>query len=393
MILRLPLLVFVLALGGFFIPEASNAYPDFISYGYNTCITCHYNGQGNGPLNDYGRALFTTEIAARDVFNKGLSEEEIAAKSGFLGSTELPWWIRPGLKYRGLYFINNPGSEAAVKKYVIMQTDLNVAVQFDPKAKYLFIASGGYSPTPASQQANKDPKDKNFISREHYFRWQANKKFFSYFGLMDKVYGVRTVDHTAFSRVVTGIAQNDQAHGVIGQYYGGSWELTGNIFLGNLLQEEANVRQQGASIMAEYDMAEKNRVGTSFLFSKNDYLDKTRFELHSKLGLDKGNSLLTEIGFVKDNPKLSPSNKYGGYLMMEGVYLITRGYNIISQIEYYNATLSPESPDMTRWTFGLLMFPMPRMEFRTTFVNGRSITDTTVTNDLWMLQAQLHISL
>ncbi len=389
MILLLPVLVLI----GLLTPEIGKAYPDFISYGYNTCITCHYNGQGSGPLNDYGRALFTTEIASRAIFKEKLSEEEIAARSGFLGSTALPWWFRPGLKYRGLYFINNPGSQAAVSKYITMQADLNMALQLDTKAKYLIVASGGYSPTPASQQANKDPKDKNFISREHYFRWQARKKFFAYFGLMDKVYGIRMVDHTAYSRAVTGVAQNDQSDGIIGQYYGEGWELTGNMFFGNIAQEDADVRQKGGSVMLEYDFAEKNRVGATLLSSKNDYVEKTRLEIHSKLGLDKGNSLLSEIGFVNDNPKANPSNKFGGYLMMEGVYLITRGYNVISQIEYYNATLAPESPDMIRWTFGLLTFPMPRVEFRTTFVNGRSITDTTVAKDTWMLQAQLHLSL
>jgi hypothetical protein len=388
-ILLLPLLV----LAGIFAPGTSEAYPDFISYGYNTCITCHYNSQGNGPLNDYGRALFTTEIASRAIFNEKLSEEEIAAKSGFLGSVELPWWIRPGMKYRGLYFVNNPGSQAEVKKYVTMQADLNLAVQFDSAAKYLFVVSGGYQPTPIGQQANSEPKDKNLISREHYFRWQVTKKLFTYIGLMDKVYGIRTADHTAYSRAVTGVAQNDQSDGIIAQYYGGSWELTGNAFFGNSAQEDADVRQKGGSLMFEYDVAEKNRIGAAFLQSQNNYVEKTRFEIHSKLGLDKGNSLLTEIGFVKDTPKINPTNKVGGYLMMEGLYLITRGYNLLTQIEYYNATMSPESPDLTRWSFGLLTFPMPRVEFRTGFVNGRSIADTTVSKDQWMLQAQLHLSL
>lgn len=389
MILLLPILV----LAGILSPLQSQAYPDFISYGYNSCLTCHYNSQGNGPLNDYGRALFTTEIASRAIFNDKASEEEIAAKSGFLGSTELPWWIRPGLKYRGLYFVNNPGSEAAVKKYVTMQADLNVAIQLDQSAKYLVVVSGGYSPTPAALAGKKEEKDKNLISREHYFRWQPTKKLFAYFGLMDKVYGIRTADHTAYSRQVTGVAQNDQSHGMILQYYGGSWELTGNAFAGNLSQEEADVRQVGGSMMFEYDVAEKNRVGLAVMQSKNNYVEKTRFEIHSKMGLDKGNSMLTEIGFVRDNPKEEPSTKVGGYLMMQNLYLITRGYNLLSQIEYYNATLSPESQDKTRWTFGLLAFPAPRVEFRTTFVNGRSISDTTVSKDQWMLQAQLHLSL
>jgi hypothetical protein len=377
----------------FLAPQLSHAYPEFISYGYTACITCHYNGQGNGPLNDYGRALFTTEIASRAIYNSKLSEEQIAAKSGFLGSTELPWWIRPGMKYRGLYFINNPGSQASVKKYITMQADVNLAVQFDKASKLLFVGSIGYQPTPASQTGATDTENKNMISREHYLRWQTTKKFYTYFGLMDKVYGIRIPDHTAYSRAVTGVAQNDQSHGVIGQYYGDGWEVTGNAFLGNLIQEKQDVRQVGFSGMYEYDVAEKNRVGLGFLSSKNDYVEKTRVELHSKLGLMKGNSILTEIGAVKDNPKSAPSDKVGGYLMMQGVYLINRGYNMISTIEYYNSTMTADTPDQTRWTFGLLMFPMPRMEFRTTFVNGRTIQDTSVTKDQWMLQAQMHLSL
>lgn len=387
------LLLPILLLAGILAPLSSEAYPDFISYGYNTCITCHYNSQGNGALNDYGRALFATEIASRAIFSDKLSEEEIAAKSGFLGSTELPWWIRPGVKYRGLYFVNNPGSKAAVQKYITMQADVSLALQLDQGAKYLVMLSGGYSPTPMALQGKKEDKDKNLISREYYFRWQATKKFFTYVGLMDKVYGIRTADHTAYSRAVTGVAQNDQSHGIITQYYGGSWELTANAFFGNLQQEEAELRQKGGSLMFEYDAAEKNRVGASVLQSKNNFVEKSRFEVHSKMGLDKGNSLLTEIGFVRDNPFANPSTKVGGYLMMEGLYLITRGYNLLTQIEYYNASLSPATPDMTRWTFGVLMFPMPKMEVRTSFVNGRSISDTTVSKDQWMLQGQIHLSL
>jgi hypothetical protein len=274
-----------------------------------------------------------------------------------------------------------------------MQADINVAVQLDPKSKYLIVASGGYSPTPAARKGNKEAKDKNFISREHYLRWQMGKKLFTYFGLMDKVYGIRTADHTAFSRAVTDVAQNDQSHGFIGQYYGDGWELTGNIFLGNFLQEDADLRQKGGSLMFEYEVAEKNLVGGSFLTSKNDYVGKTRYEIHSKLGFDKGNSLISEIGFVNDNPKINSNSKFGGYLLMEWGHRIGRGYNLISQVEFYNATLSVASPDMARWTFGLLMFPVPRMEFRTTFVNGRTISYTAVNKDTWMVQTQLHLSL
>lgn len=373
--------------------STASAYPSFISYGYTTCITCHFNGQGNGPLNDYGRALFTTEIAARGFASKSESEESLAARSGFLGAKPLPWWIRPGVKYRGLYFINNPGMQTQVQRYVTMQADLNAAFLLDKDAKKIFVVSAGYSPTPASRQGNKEADDKNLISREHYFRWQNSQQLFTYYGLMDKVYGLRIADHTAFSRSATGVAMNDQTHGVMAQYYGQGWEVTGHAFLGNLLQEAADVRQKGGSAMFEYDIFEKNRIGTSLLYSNNEYVQKTRLEVHTKLGLLKGNSMLFEFGLVKDTPATGPAKNMGAYAFFEGSYFVRRGYNLISQLEYYNATLGPDSPDLMRWTFGLLAFPMSKAEWRTMFVNSRSLTDTAVAPDQWMLQTQLHLAL
>ena len=61
------------------------AYPEFIGYGYSSCITCHYNGNCGGPLNDYGRALWSPEISSRLLYPKSMSDEDMANQSGFLG--------------------------------------------------------------------------------------------------------------------------------------------------------------------------------------------------------------------------------------------------------------------------------------------------------------------
>ena len=62
-----------------FLSATASAYPDFIGYGYASCLTCHFNGQGSGPLNDYGRALWSAEIASRALYPKSMSDEEIVA--------------------------------------------------------------------------------------------------------------------------------------------------------------------------------------------------------------------------------------------------------------------------------------------------------------------------
>jgi hypothetical protein len=60
---------------------SAKAYPEFIGYGYSSCMTCHVNGQGGGPLSDYGRALWSAEIAGRLFYSKNTTDDEMGAQS------------------------------------------------------------------------------------------------------------------------------------------------------------------------------------------------------------------------------------------------------------------------------------------------------------------------
>lgn len=366
------------------------AYPDFIGYGYSSCMLCHYNGHGNGALTDYGRGVFASEIASKGYYDAKITDEELSQRSGFLGKKPLPWWFRPGFKYRGLYFQTNPGSETTLKKYIPMQADLNSAFLFDKDQKYMVILSYGYYPVPANLR-NDPNKPSEWISREHYFRWMKNDNLTWFVGLMDKAYGIRLVDHTAYSRVKVGVAQNDQTYGVMAIYKKEPWEFTPHIFIGNLAQP-ADLRQKGFSFMTEKDMHQYFRLGGSLMLSENNYVNWTRFAGHGKYGFGKGNSLLTEAGVIMNKPK-SGAAKTGGYGLAQSLALIKRGYFFLSQIEYYNQTLSTKSPDNLKWTFGLLTFPLMKTEFRLTFVNGRDLSDESVVGDSWSVQTQLHLSL
>jgi hypothetical protein len=212
-----------------------------------------------------------------------------------------------------------------------------------------------------------------------------------YLGLMDKVYGIRIVDHTAFSRAKTGIAMNDQSHGMVAQWSAEPWEVNFNYFIGNLGQEN-DLRQKGFSLMVEKDLAEKHRIGGAYLGSNNSYIKEKRLEIHSKFGYGQGNSLLAEVGMIQDTANGS-STANATYAFIENMAYLNRGYNFISQIDYYNKSGSSQSPDLFRWTFGILAFPLPKWEFRSTLVNYRSQSDSGVSPDAWQLQIQAHASL
>lgn len=379
-----------LALTLFFLSPLVHAYPQFIGYKYSSCVTCHYNTQGNGPLNDYGRALWATEIAGRLGAGKK-SAEQLGMSSGFLGSTELPWWIRPGLKARQLWVQSNPGRDNSRERNITMQADANVAIFLDQDQKYTFVGSFGYVPEPLRLQNTAQEVDE-WISREHYFRWQASESLWVSVGMMDKVYGLRHANHTAYSRSRVGLAQNDQAHGVLAHYIQSNWEYSLHLFAGNLNQR-SELRQEGASTMFEYDLKDFLRVGFSALYSSNDAVKNQRVAVHAKYGLGMGSALLFELGLIDDKPQAG-SARQGYYIYSEAIQKVVRGYHLFVTAQGYKDDMTGARPDNMKLGAGLLAFPLQRLECRLELENTRQINSSPqVPKDVWAIMAQLHLSL
>ena len=373
----------------FFLPWAQ-AYPQFIGYKYSSCVTCHFNTHGNGPLNDYGRALWASEIAGRFGASQKTAEQ-LGESSGFLGSQPLPWWIRPGIKARQLWIQTNPGRDNKRHRDITMQADINTAVFLDQDQRYTFVGSWGYVPDPLRLQNSNQDIDQ-WISREHYFRWQTTDSLWLSFGMMDKVYGLRHVNHTAFSRSRVGLAQNDQAHGLVAHYIQPTWEYTLNIFAGNLNQR-SELRQEGVSTMFELDLKDFLRIGASALASENESVKNQRFAIHTKYGLGMGSALLLELGLINDEPHVSSSKK-GYYMYSEAMQKVKRGYHIFVSAQAFKDDMVGTRPDTLKFGGGLLAFPRQRWEFRIEFENTRQINSSPlVSKDIWAILGQLHLSL
>ncbi len=386
---------FILIIALFSLSPLAQAYPDFIGYGYSSCITCHYNGHGGGALNDYGRALFATEITARDVFPKKMEEEEIAGKSGLLGSTQLPWWIRPGLKYRGLWIQSSPGSKgSSVDKFYNMQSDINMNFFLDKKQKFSLITTTAYLTTPRQfGTGSPDPKAPFWFAKEYYLRYQYSKNFWIYLGQLDKVFGIRQVDHTANSRYFIGFGQFDQSQGAVFHWTYPTWDFATNVFIGNAA-EKTEYKQKGFSVSGEFEMAEKFKLGASASASKSTMADWKRYAVHSRTGLSKGAALLAEGG-IYETKALSPTPGAaltGGYGILESLIPLRRGYNILSVIQYTKANIKAPAQEGTGWGIGALTFPLPRTEFRIMAINGKTYNENSGVMDIWSLQSQLHFS-
>lgn len=365
----------------------AQAYPDFIGYGYSSCITCHYNGNGGGALNDYGRALYATEIAARDVYPKNMEEEEIAAKSGFLGSKPLPWWVRPGLKYRGLWLKTDPGSQATTERFINMQNDINLTFFADKKQNLTLVTTTSYTGIEAYYG-----KTNTWFAKEYYLRWKKSNNLWFYVGQMDKAFGIRNVDHTAVNRKVITLGQFDQSQGIIAHFTYPTWDIAVNAFFGNGAQDDAE-KQKGFSVAGEYQVYEKFKVGASLLSSQSDIEKWQLLAFTTRMGLSKGSAIMAELGLKEKTDKVSNADALlGTYALVETMVNIRRGYNFLSVIEHSKSDINKSSAEIMKWSFGALIFPLPRLEFRFMATNAKIYADTSGNQDAWALQGQAHLS-
>jgi hypothetical protein len=376
-------------LGTTLIGSQSWGYATFIGFGYVNCMTCHYNPHGNGQLNDYGRALFASEIAAKPFWNKNATDEELGQKSSFMMEEPTPRSFHPSFKYRDLYLTASPGGTNSYKRY-LMQADAGFAYHFDENDKYIFVASAGYTRTPINADIKEGAWNYNLISREHYVRVQVAEEHFISVGLIDVAYGLRLVDHTAVNRRGIGLDQNSQTHGLLYNYFPEKWIIGLHAFAGNQMRDEVT-RMSGFSTTIEYELREKLTVGASALNGKTDLQKQLTYSVHSRVGIGKGSSFMTEWGLHKIEPNAGEAMT-GAYGVLMGTMRLIRGLDFETQLEMYKADMK-DSAENYRYSLGLTYFPFQRVEWRFQCVDSRSLAPAEVKGDAWFAQTQLHLSL
>lgn len=365
-----------------------HAYPNFVGYGYTSCLTCHYNPFGNGPLTDYGRALGATTIAD-NILYKDTPLEKVGERSGFLFSKPSNTWLRPSIDYRGLYFKRDLDSEISESTWIHMDANVNLVLRLGPKDnKDKFIASFtlGYSPLPTNGQFEGEQR---FRSREHYLGYRLNENWGLYAGLMDKVYGIRIPDHNTFARTITSNTQNDQTHSLLLHYTSPSFDIGIQPFVGNLAEEDI-VRQKGVAATFEYTLNSKSRPGASFQMSESEFLKEYAAALHTRVGFGKGNSIMGEIGIVKEEQVKRLTENTSRYWMLQTHLLLRKGFFVLNTIEYLKADTENENKTL-RWGPGVQYFIAQGLELRMDLYNTRVFSETSVSNDVWDLTAQVHL--
>jgi hypothetical protein len=139
--MKLLLIVFLFLFSTF-----ASAYTQFIGHSYTSCLNCHFNPSGGGPLNDYGRVVSATLISSGALYPKSWNEEKIAYTSGFLFRKPKQDWLRTQINYRGFQVVQNPGSSKnEQKRWINMQADARVILKFGENDKFIAVGQYGYA--------------------------------------------------------------------------------------------------------------------------------------------------------------------------------------------------------------------------------------------------------
>jgi hypothetical protein len=362
------------------------AYSSFIGYGYTSCVVCHFNAFGNGPLTDYGRAVAAAALAGRPPFIGNTSDEDLGNDSGFLGSVGIPDYIRAQANYRGLLLSSNV-QKGVQSRYINMQADLDLILK-TPDNKIFGVMDIGYAPPPHALPTPEQKSISKVISREHYVAYQGGS-FRVQAGFQDVVYGLRIPEHTAFSRTQTLLSQNDQSHGVALQYGKNKFEGGAEIFVGNLYQA-ADLRLRGASTMLEYDVREKARLGLSAYYGANAYRSRFMSAVHARVGAGEGSAILSELGFVFETAKNQDST-LGNYIFFQSSTRAWRGVHFLITGEYTTSETFKPRARTIRVGPGLMWLPFQRLELRFDLQTTRIIGGPVVTPDDLMLLSQVHL--
>lgn len=386
---------FHLFLFSFFLTiSAAWSYPNFIGYGYRSCLACHESSTGGGALTDYARGVYASEISMNP-FSKWMTEEDLSGISNFLGSQELPYWVRVGFKYRSLELERNPGSSQSSKLYFNMQNDLNLNFFTNEAHTLGLINTLGYLTNPNAIAPNKTFSDNpRLFMKEYFIKYRYSKEWWINAGFMDKAFGIKTANHTAVNRAQIGLGTNDQSHALLAHWIKPDEDYFFQILLGNLHLSKAD-QKVGASVMYEAKWSKSHAYGIGLLTEKKETANSSQIELHNKMGFGEGNAMLMEIGYrsASSTSNNTTTDSQNFYLFSEGQLGLTKGLFILSGLETSKNTTNSSSLDLIRWNLGFLAFPMQRLELRFSGVNQKTYNAPEATQDEWSLQTQVHLSL
>lgn len=244
------------------IARPAAAYPWMIRHEYSACIPCHADPSGGGLLTEYGRAQ--SEILLRTPY--GNPTEDPGKLGDFLfGAFTLPDALLLGGDVREAYLYVKPQGAPSTTDLFLMQGDLEGQLSV---SRVRANASVGFAQEGALGASITRGSKNNLVSRVHWVGVDIgdDNQVLVRAGRMNLPFGLRTVEHVAWTRVYTRTDSNDQQqHGAAVAFNVPHLRGEGMVIAGNFQEAPDAFRERGYSAYVEWDPIAKLTLGVSSL--------------------------------------------------------------------------------------------------------------------------------
>ena len=261
-----PISFLLAALAAFFffttISPSAAAYPWMIRHEYSACVLCHADPSGGGLLTEYGRAQ--SEILLRTQYGKAVDDPGKVGEFLF-GAFTMPDALLLGGDAREAILYVKPEGAPSTNDVFLMQGDLEGQVTV---SRLRANASIGFAQEGALAASITKGSKNNLVSRLHWLGVDlgSDNQFLIRAGRMNLPFGLRSVEHVAWTRVYTRTDSNDQ------QQDGAAFafnvpNLRGEVMAiaGNFQESPDAFRERGYSAYVEWDPVAQFALGASSL--------------------------------------------------------------------------------------------------------------------------------
>ncbi len=269
------------------------AYPQYAGRGEFNCQDCHYNPTGGGIVNQWGRQ----------------SREVTFGPGDMLGGTPDDWWGHDSAEGRG------NGGEAELQFDVGGDARLLALIPSGPLVPMLVEAAAvaAYGPLVAygGVTSRKGSPGLPFVaySREHWLQYRFTSELSLRAGKLVLPFGVRMVDHTQYVREDLGFDKFDQSYAVEVDWAAESFSLSAAGFAGDLVAEDAALREKGGVARGAYLFADVAELGLSGLVGSDDATERWAASAHLRLRPVSSAYLIVEAALENVSAKGSESER------------------------------------------------------------------------------------
>ncbi|GAC1522321.1 MAG: hypothetical protein NVS3B10_22700 [Polyangiales bacterium] len=243
------------------LPSRAEAYPWMIRHGYVQCANCHADPAGGGLLNTYGRAQ--GEILMHTRYGASAEREPGPFAEPLYGVLDLPRSLLIGADGRYAYLRSIPLQGQSQGRFILMQADAYAQLSLGrirANASAGYVSEGGNAAAITVSDAGK------LISRVHWVGVDLGKhdEVLVRAGRMNLPFGIRSIEHTQFTRRETRTDTNTgQSYGVEADYHRGPVRASLMGIAGNFLVSPDRFRSRGWAGLAELAILPTLAVGVS----------------------------------------------------------------------------------------------------------------------------------